>query len=682
MRYPQKSKGEVSPMLVGLVVFALFFIAFYVIDYQAYPITFSLPGLFLSFGAGLGVWIWLKVGGQKKVDRSVQAEYEMIESNERFNLLARATNDIVWDWNLVTGTLWWNDNYSSEFGFPKPSSQPSIAEWSANIHPEDRERVVAGIHQAVARGDDIWTDEYRFLKYDGSEVYVLDRAHMLHDASGKSIRMVGTMLDITNRKGAEQAIVHEKTLSDSIINSLPGILYLYDRDGRFIRWNRNFETATGYTAAQIMSMHPLDFLDDKVLSRHKIESTFLNGSDEMETNLLTRSGKKIPYFFNGSRITLDGTECLIGMGIDVTERNLAQEKAIAAYKENQTTLNRIKSAVVSVDLEFRYTFLNDAALETHPAGREATLGKHMLEIHPEMQGTVFWDSYQEAMRTTQVQEAESFYAPMGIWFAVKVYPAIDGLTIFYEDITVRKKSEQQLLDLIASLEAKNKDLKQFSYIVSHNLRAPIAKISGLTKIVETESVQNKVLVDLIAREAEHLDEIVKDINTIVYARKSDPEMFEKIHIQKHLDQVVKELSVQVAETGAVITSDLSQESEIITIKPYFHSILFNLMSNAIKFKRDNQVLCIEIRTHRQGDFTCLSVKDNGIGIDLEKNMDKMFRLYKRFHGEEFPGRGMGLNMVKTQVESLGGRIDVVSTVGQGSEFKIYLPFKLDHDANG
>lgn len=478
----------------------------------------------------------------------------------------------------------------------------------------------------------------------------------------------------------KESTITERILSDSIINSLPGILYFYDRTGKFLKWNKNFESVTGYSSEQIATMVPLNFLDDKEISKQKIESVFSNGVDELETNLLTRDGRKIPYYFNGSRVVFDGVEYLIGMGIDMTERNAARAKAIAASRQNETTLNRIRSAVVSVDIEFKYTFLNDAALTTHPGGRDSVLGKHMLEVHPEMNGSVFWETYQRAMKTMQVQEVENYYQPMDTWFSVKAYPSEDGLTIFYDDITVRKKSEKQLLDLIASLEAKNKDLNQFSYIVSHNLRAPIAKITGLTSIIETESEKNKMLIGLITQETKSLDDVVRDMSTIVYARKSDPEMYENINIQNQLDQITQQLAMQIAETGAIIKSDFSAVKEIITIKPYFHSIVFNLISNAAKFRKADTAPIIEVSTQKLSDSVCLSVKDNGVGIDLESNRDKMFRLYKRFH-DDFPGRGMGLSMVKTQVESLGGRIEVTSVVGEGSQFKIYLPLKLNYNVD-
>lgn len=121
-----------------------------------------------------------------------------------------------------------------------------------------------------------------------------------------------------------------------------------------------------------------------------------------------------------------------------------QSRSKRKEEELETFFNRINEAVVSVDNNWRYTFLNTVALSTHPAGKEQTLGKVIWDVHPEMEGTIFWNKYHEAMHTKKVVEIEDYYAPMDIWFSVKVYPSPDGLTIFYKNITGDKKAEQEL----------------------------------------------------------------------------------------------------------------------------------------------------------------------------------------------------------------------------------------------
>jgi PAS domain S-box-containing protein len=130
--------------------------------------------------------------------------------------------------------------------------------------------------------------------------------------------------------------------------------------------------------------------------------------------------------------------------------SLARERFKTKVKEREleTAFNRISDAVVSVDSDWRYTFLNDAALSSHPLGREQTLGKVLWDMHPEMKGTIFWDKYHEAMASKEVIELENYYPPMDTWFSVKIYPSANGLTIFYKDITEKKVAAKQLLQTI------------------------------------------------------------------------------------------------------------------------------------------------------------------------------------------------------------------------------------------
>ena len=133
-----------------------------------------------------------------------------------------------------------------------------------------------------------------------------------------------------------------------------------------------------------------------------------------------------------------------------------QSKTKKKEKELEMVMNRISDGVVSVDTNWRYTFLNDAAMATHPLGKEQTLNKIIWDIHPEMKGTVFWDKYHEAMATKKVVEIENYYPPMDTWFSVKVYPSEDGLTIFYKNITENKKLQQQQV-LFASIVNSSDD---------------------------------------------------------------------------------------------------------------------------------------------------------------------------------------------------------------------------------
>ncbi len=128
------------------------------------------------------------------------------ESQERFQFVARATNDAVWDWDLVSDALWWNEGVTTMFGYAPEQVGPDASWWYENIHPEDRDRIVTDVHAAIDRGAESWSAEYRYRKADGSYADVFDRGYVLHGAEGKPTRMIGAVMDVTQRKQLEEEL--------------------------------------------------------------------------------------------------------------------------------------------------------------------------------------------------------------------------------------------------------------------------------------------------------------------------------------------------------------------------------------------------------------------------------------------------------------------------------------------
>ena len=135
-------------------------------------------------------------------DQKTAAEV-MRQSKVRFDLVAKATQDAIWDWDLVTDLIWWNEGFRAMFGYKEEDIEPDITSWYSRVHPDDRDQVVSSVHRLIEDGGKQWSGEYRFRKSDGSYATVFDRGYVLHDKSGKAVRMLGSMLDITERKQAE-----------------------------------------------------------------------------------------------------------------------------------------------------------------------------------------------------------------------------------------------------------------------------------------------------------------------------------------------------------------------------------------------------------------------------------------------------------------------------------------------
>lgn len=149
----------------------------------------------------------------KDITERWRTQEALRESEQRYRLVADAANDAIWDWNLVTNEVVWNEGLQTRFGFHADQVGRAASWWYDHIHEEDRDRVVQSIHAAIDSGRSDWSAEYRFLRADGSASYVADRGRIVHDENGKPVRMIGSMLDLTERKQAEQ--MRERLLEES-----------------------------------------------------------------------------------------------------------------------------------------------------------------------------------------------------------------------------------------------------------------------------------------------------------------------------------------------------------------------------------------------------------------------------------------------------------------------------------
>ncbi|MEZ5995148.1 MAG: PAS domain S-box protein [Hyphomonadaceae bacterium] len=140
------------------------------------------------------------------------AERQLRESTERFRIVAQATDEVVWDWNLLDDTIWWSDAMRARFGYGPEDLPPTSESWTDHIHPDDLQRVTAGIHAVIDGADERWADDYRFMRADGSIAQVMDRGFVIRDAAGKGTRMVGSIVDVTAQRELEAQLRQSQRL--------------------------------------------------------------------------------------------------------------------------------------------------------------------------------------------------------------------------------------------------------------------------------------------------------------------------------------------------------------------------------------------------------------------------------------------------------------------------------------
>ncbi len=241
--------------------------------------------------------------------------------------------------------------------------------------------------------------------------------------------------------------------------------------------------------------------------------------------------------------------------------------------------------------------------------------------------------------------------------------------ILEDKIFLRTK---ELAETNEELITHNHQLEQFAYITAHNLRSPVARILGLVSLLNHENLddENIEILQHILNCTTELDRVINDLNQILEVKKGQQKPLEKIKITEIWGSLCKEFDIELKDV--IINNDFKQVNEIITIKPYLESVLHNLLSNAIKYQHKERNLEINFTAELKEDKIKLIFKDNGIGINLEKYKQKVFGLYQRFHSH-VEGKGMGLYLVRTQIESMGGKINIESEEDKGTTFTIYLP---------
>jgi PAS domain S-box-containing protein len=243
-----------------------------------------------------------------------------------------------------------------------------------------------------------------------------------------------------------------------------------------------------------------------------------------------------------------------------------------------------------------------------------------------------------------------------------------------QDITDVKLADVERTKMLNDLMIRNNDLEQFAYIVSHNLRAPVANIIGASSAlndVDLSAEDSETLNRAINTSVMRLDGVVQDLNHILQVKGNVNDTREMVCFSELVDDIKESIKGLINSADMEIKYDFSQLNELSTIKPYLYSVFYNLISNSIKYCQPDIPCSIMIESRIVKQTLHLIFTDNGMGIDLAKNKDQVFGLYRRFH-PDIEGKGMGLYMVKTQVETLGGKISIKSTLNQGTEFTIEL----------
>ncbi|MCB2178394.1 PAS domain S-box protein [bacterium] len=488
------------------------------------------------------------------------------------------------------------------------------------------------------------------------------------------------------KRVAERTIELEenKAFSDSIINSLPGILYLVDVDGRFLRWNKNFERVSGYTSEEIKEKHPADFFEgeEKTLILERFHEVFVQGESYTNANIVAKDGTKTPYILTGVKAEMDGQDYLIGTGVDMTELQKTQEALEAAKEYAEGLIETANALVVVVDEQGNIKTFNKVAENITGYKKSELVNRNWFEIVvPKDRYPEVWaenkrlfsggvpKSFENPIITKSGEERYISWSNSEVLRNGKTNSVIS----FGQDITQRKLTENALEKNNIELNRSNRELEQFAYVASHDLQEPLRMVTSYLQLLEkrySDKLDGDALefINYAVDGAKRMKSLIIDLLTFsrVGTHGKEPEI---VSAQEVMDKVLLDFDVLIQETSATIKCD--PLPQVLADRSQLQQLFQNLLGNAIKFRRDDPPQ-IYVHVEKVDGMWQFMVKDNGIGID-PGFFEQIFIIFQRLHtSQEYKGTGMGLAICKKIVERHGGKIWVESTPGKGSEFYFTL----------
>jgi two-component system, cell cycle sensor histidine kinase and response regulator CckA len=261
-----------------------------------------------------------------------RAEDALRKSEERFRTVARATNDTVWDWDVLTDQIWWNEGMQLQFRFAPEEVGPNLAWWAERLHPDDYKKVHAGIREALDSGEQFWWDEYRFRRGDDTYAYIFDRGYIVRDEDGRAVRMIGAKMDITERQQAEEALRASEEQYRALFDTNPLPLWVLDpQDLRVLAVNQAAVRHYGHSSDRFAEMTLGELLPSESRAtlrdlQQQIDTPGVSaGLGAAGTATHVRAdGSRIEVELTAKRLTFRGRPAILLLANDVTERRRAE----------------------------------------------------------------------------------------------------------------------------------------------------------------------------------------------------------------------------------------------------------------------------------------------------------------------------------------------------------------------
>lgn len=506
---------------------------------------------------------------------------------------------------------------------------------------------------------------------------------------------ISVVRDATERKKLEDGLLESEKRYHGLYDSIREGILRMDLSGHILGANKALVNMLGYPPNELslntnqqMTPEKWQAKEANVVQKQVIERGY---SDEYEKEYIRKDGSFVPVSLRLWLIRDESGQPSSMWGIvrDITEQKQAEQALRESEEKYRSLFTNMSLGYAYCEMvfdknnqpnDFIYIEVNDSFEKLTGLKRTGVIGKRVTEVIPSINEThpEIIPTYGKVVQTGEPTAFEVFFQPLQIWLSIVVYrPKIGYFVAIFENITEHKEAEETLLNRTRALEDANSELRQFAYVVSHDLREPLRIITSFAQSLE-KRYRNKLdktadeYIDFIVDGTTRMQNLIDDILT--YSRvgmRAVP--FEPVDMEKVFQDAVANLKISIEETNAQITYD---PPPVISGDPaQLAQVMQNLLSNAVKFHRQGVNPVIHVSAKQDMDEWVFSVRDNGIGIGHEL-FGRLFTLFQRLNPQDkYKGSGVGLAVAKRVIQRHGGRIWVESQPGQGSTFYFSIPLE-------
>jgi PAS domain S-box-containing protein len=619
-----------------------------------------------------------------------RAEDALRDSERRLREAQEMAHLGFWRWDIMTGAVEWSEEVFKIFCLDPKEFTPQIDSILAmSPWPEDHQRDKELINRAMETHIP-GSYEQKFLRPDQSIGHYYSTFQGNYDENGDLKVIVGTVLDITERKRAEEAQreseVNFRALAE---NAGEGIL-IAGEGGVHLFANPASAKITGYSVDELLQLNARELAhpDEAPQIIERLQKRLAGESipDHYETFILSKKRLKVPVEINSNKTIWKGQPADIVFIQDITERKRAEEAQQQSELLFRTLFELSPDAIMLIDphdpdISSRIFDCNTAACQMNGYQRDELIGQSIDMLNAAPYTPTGRIDYLESVREAGNLKLEALHRhKSGTIFPVEVSTKIinvgerELLIGIDRDITERKRAEEELGRTLDELKRSNAELEQFAYVASHDLQEPLRMVSSYVQLLER---RYKGKLDQDADEfigfavdgSERMQRLINDL--LAYSRlgtRGQP--FAPVSCENVLGQALDNLQLAIQENKARVTHD--PLPEVLADETQLVQLFQNLISNAIKFhgKKKPQV---HISAEEKSKEWVFAVRDNGIGIEPQY-AERIFIIFQRLNSrEKYAGTGIGLAMCKKIVQRHGGRIWIESQPGDGATFYFTLP---------